>query len=341
LGTRAVSEPVVPGVPAVEGTPLDWPGVGAGAGPVPLGIRFCVVPVPGVPAFEGMVVDCPGVGAGAGPVPLGDAVPPGAALPVEPAAPDDAPPVLPPPLDPPVWANVRAVLAVRNATVNNVTLVCLGCIAPSCDRRPSMRVQRLSRRLGSAVEPVAASYVAAATILIHERAFAMGLFTKDIQTMDDLFLHGLKDIYYAENQIVKSLPKLIEKATNRDLSKGLRDHLEETKTQIGRLDQVFKKLGKPSEGVKCPGIDGLIEEADELASEVADKEVLDAAIVSAAQGVEHYEICRYGTLIAWADSLGHDDVVRFLTTNLNEEKAADKRLSSIALRKGVNRKAAS
>jgi ferritin-like metal-binding protein YciE len=169
----------------------------------------------------------------------------------------------------------------------------------------------------------------------------MGLFTKDIQTMEDLFLHGLQDIYYAENQIVKSLPKLIEKATNRDLTKGLRDHLEETKTQIGRLDQVFKKLGKTPQGVKCPGINGLIEEADELAGEVADKEVLDAAIVGAAQGVEHYEICRYGTLIAWADSLGHDDVVRFLTTNLNEEKAADKKLSSIALRKGVNRKAAS
>src|SRR3954447_9098280 len=98
-------------------------------------MRLSVVPVPGVPAFDGIVVDCPGVGAGAGPVPLGDAVPPGAALPVEPAAPDDAPPVLPP-LDPPVWANVKAVLAVRNATAKNATLVCLGCIAPSCDRRP-------------------------------------------------------------------------------------------------------------------------------------------------------------------------------------------------------------
>jgi ferritin-like metal-binding protein YciE len=87
----------------------------------------------------------------------------------------------------------------------------------------------------------------------------MGLFSKDIQTMDDLLLHGLQDIYYAENQIVKSLPKLIEKATSRDLSKGLRDHLEETKTQIGRLDQVFKKLGREPKGVKCPAIDGLID----------------------------------------------------------------------------------
>jgi ferritin-like metal-binding protein YciE len=169
----------------------------------------------------------------------------------------------------------------------------------------------------------------------------MGLFTKDIATMDDLLLHGLKDIYYAENQIIKSLPKLIEKATNRDLSKGLKDHLEETTNQIARLDQVFKKLGQEPKGVQCPAIDGLVSEADEVAAEVADKEVLDAAIVGSAQAVEHYEIARYGTLIAWAESLGHDDIIRLLTTNLNEEKAADKKLSTVALRKGVNRRAAS
>jgi ferritin-like metal-binding protein YciE len=169
----------------------------------------------------------------------------------------------------------------------------------------------------------------------------MGLFTKDINTMDDLLLHGLKDIYYAENQIVKSLPKLIEKATNRDLTKGLKDHLEETKNQISRLDQVFKKLGQEPQGVQCPAIDGLISEADELAGDVADKEVLDAAIIGAAQSVEHYEIARYGTMIAWAESLGQDDIIRLLTTNLNEEKAADRKLSTVALRKGVNRKAAS
>jgi ferritin-like metal-binding protein YciE len=169
----------------------------------------------------------------------------------------------------------------------------------------------------------------------------MGLFSKDIQTMDDLLLHGLKDIYYAENQIVKSLPRLIDKATNRDLTKGLRDHLEETKNQIARLDQVFSKLGQEPKGVKCPAIDGLISEADEVAGEVSDKDVLDAAIVGAAQSVEHYEIARYGTLIAWAEAVGHDDIVRLLNTNLNEEKAADKKLSTVAVRKGVNRKAAS
>jgi ferritin-like metal-binding protein YciE len=175
----------------------------------------------------------------------------------------------------------------------------------------------------------------------HRRTQLMGLFSKDIQTMGDLLLHGLKDIYYAENQIVKSLPKLIEKATNRDLSKGLKDHLEETKNQILRLNQVFQKLDEKPKGVKCPAIDGLISEADEVAGEIADKEVLDAAIVGAAQSVEHYEIARYGTLIVWAESLGREDVIRLLTTNLNEEKAADKKLSSVAVRKGVNRKAAS
>jgi ferritin-like metal-binding protein YciE len=169
----------------------------------------------------------------------------------------------------------------------------------------------------------------------------MGLFTKDIENMDDLLLHGVMDIYYAENQIIKSLPKLIDKATNRDLSKGLRDHLEETKGQVKRLEQVFKKLGREPKGVQCPAIDGLISEADEVAGEVADKDVLDAAIVGSAQAVEHYEIARYGTLIAWAETLGHDDIIRLLNTNLKEEKAADKKLSTVALRKGVNRKAAS
>jgi ferritin-like metal-binding protein YciE len=169
----------------------------------------------------------------------------------------------------------------------------------------------------------------------------MGLFSKDIKTMDDLFLHGLQDIYYAENRIAKSLPKMVDKGTNRDLTKALKDHLEETKNQITRLEQVFKKLGQSAKGADCPAIDGIIEEADDVAGEVADKNVLDAAIVGAAQAVEHYEMARYGTLIAWAEELGHDDVVRLLTTNLNEEKAADKKLSTIAERKGVNRRAAS
>src|SRR5205085_6054027 len=118
-------------------------------------------------------------------------------------------------------------------------------------------------------------------------------------TMDDLLVHGLQDMYYAEHQIVKSLPKMIEISTNRDLSKGLKDHLEETKKQIDRLDQVFRKLGQEPKGADCPAIDGLISEADKIAAGVADKDVLDAAVVGSAQAVEHYEMARYGTLIAW------------------------------------------
>ena len=167
----------------------------------------------------------------------------------------------------------------------------------------------------------------------------MGLFTNDIKTMDDLLLHGLQDIYYAEQQITKALPKMIDKTTNRDLSTGLKNHLEETKKQIQRLENVFAKLGKQPSGTQCPAIDGLIKEADETAGEIEDKSVLDAAIVANAQAVEHYEICRYGTLIAWAEALGHDEIVRFLTTNLNEEHAANTKLNTVALRKGVKTKA--
>jgi len=157
--------------------------------------------------------------------------------------------------------------------------------------------------------------------------------------MDDLLLHGLHDIYYAEKQITKALPKMIDQATNRDLAQGLKNHLEETNKQIERLDQAFKKLGKTPQSTDCPAIDGLIKEADTVTGEIDDKAVLDAAIVASAQAVEHYEIARYGTLIAWAEELGHDDVVRFLTTNLNEEKAANTKLNTVALRKGVNKKA--
>jgi ferritin-like metal-binding protein YciE len=167
----------------------------------------------------------------------------------------------------------------------------------------------------------------------------MGIFTKDIKSMDDMLLHGLQDIYYAEHQILKALPKMIDKATNRDLVTGLKNHLEETNKQVERLQSVFAKLGKQPSTTQCPAIDGIIKEADETAGEIEDKAVLDAAIVANAQAVEHYEICRYGTLIAWAEELGHDEIVRFLTTNLNEEKAANTKLNTVALRKGVNAKA--
>ena len=114
-------------------------------------------------------------------------------------------------------------------------------------------------------------------------------------------------------------------------------------TQKLRLDadKVFEKLGKKPSATPCAAMDGIIKEADEVAGEVEDKAVLDAALVASAQAVEHYEMCRYGTLIAWAEKLGHEDVVRFLTTNLNEETATNTKLNTLAMRKGVNAKAAS
>ena len=167
----------------------------------------------------------------------------------------------------------------------------------------------------------------------------MGFFTKDIKTMDDLLLHGLKDIYYAENQILKALPEMIKTATDPQLKQGFQSHLEETKNHVKRVEQVFEMHGVQAKGVDCPAIDGIIDEAEEIAGEVGDKDVLDAALIAAAQAVEHSEITRYGTLIAWAEQLGRNDCASVLHKNLDEEKATDKRLTSLAESK-VNRKAA-
>jgi ferritin-like metal-binding protein YciE len=157
--------------------------------------------------------------------------------------------------------------------------------------------------------------------------------------MDDLFVHTLKDIYYAENQIVKALPDMIEKATDSSLKQGFQMHLGETKNHIQRLEQVFKLHGVKIEGVDCPAIDGILEEAEEIAGEIDDKAVLDAALIAAAQAVEHYEMARYGTLVAWAKQLGRADCAALLEQNLKEEKAADMKLTGLAER-GINAKAA-
>lgn len=167
----------------------------------------------------------------------------------------------------------------------------------------------------------------------------MGFFTKDIKTLDDLFVHTLRDIYYAEQQIAKNLPDMIEKATDQSLKNAFEAHLSETQNQIGRLEKVFQMHGVEAQGVNCPAIDGILEEASDVAGDVADKEVLDAALIAAAQAVEHYEITRYGTLIAWAKKLGRDDCAAILQQNLDEEKATDKKLNDMALR-SVNQKAA-
>jgi ferritin-like metal-binding protein YciE len=167
----------------------------------------------------------------------------------------------------------------------------------------------------------------------------MGLFTRDIETLDDLFLHQLQDIYYAENEITKALPEMISKASDPQLKKGFQTHLAETENQIKRLEQVFQMLGKSPKQVSCPAIDGIIEEAEEVSGEIADKTVLDAALVASAQAVEHYEITKYGTLIAWAKQLGRNDAARLLHQSLSEEEATDKKLTAMAESK-VNQRAA-
>ena len=168
----------------------------------------------------------------------------------------------------------------------------------------------------------------------------MGLFTKDIKTMNDLFVHQLQDIYYAEKKITSALPKMIEKATDVQLKQGFTTHLAETKVHVERLEQVFKMHGAEVKAVTCPAIDGIIKEADETAGEVEDKKVLDAALINAAQAVEHYEIVRYGSLIAWAKQLGRNDCASVLQKTLDEEKATDQKLTSLAEGK-INLRAAS
>jgi ferritin-like metal-binding protein YciE len=138
---------------------------------------------------------------------------------------------------------------------------------------------------------------------------------------------------------VQALPDMIEKATDPGLKQGFETHLGETKNHVKRLEQVFKMHGVEAKGIDCPAIDGIIEEADDVTSEVEDRAVLDAALIAAAQAVEHYEMTRYGALIAWAKQLGRPDCASVLLQNLEEEKAADSKLTSIAER-NVNVKAA-
>jgi ferritin-like metal-binding protein YciE len=168
---------------------------------------------------------------------------------------------------------------------------------------------------------------------------AMGFFSKDIKTLDDLFVHTLRDIYYAEKQIEKSLPKMIDKATDPQLKAGLEKHLGQTKGHIERVEKVFELHGVKAKTVNCPAIDGILEEADEVSGDIDDKDVLDAALIASAQAVEHYEITRYGTLIAWAKQLGRTDSANVLANNIKEEQATDRKLTEIAEAK-VNLQAA-
>ena len=167
----------------------------------------------------------------------------------------------------------------------------------------------------------------------------MGLFTSPIKTLDDLFVHTLQDIYYAENQITKNLPTMIEKASNPELKSAFQTHLKETEGQIARLERVFNMHGVPVKGVTCAAMDGIMAETKEIISDCGDPHVLDAAMLSAAQAVEHYEMTRYGSLVAYAEQLGRHDCATVLKETLEEEKATDRKLTAIAERR-VNAEAA-
>jgi ferritin-like metal-binding protein YciE len=158
----------------------------------------------------------------------------------------------------------------------------------------------------------------------------MALFSKDIASLQELFLHTMRDMYYAEKQIEKALPKMISKVSDGALKDGFESHLEETHNHVKRLEDGFRALGEESKGVDCPAIDGIIKEAEDVAGDVEDQDVLDAALAAAAQAVEHYEISRYGTLIAWSKQLGHDECTRLFEATLEEEKAADAKLTKYA-----------
>jgi ferritin-like metal-binding protein YciE len=151
-----------------------------------------------------------------------------------------------------------------------------------------------------------------------------------MKTMEELFYAMLQDVYYAEKQLLKTLPKMAKKASNEQLAEAFTEHREQTLGQIERLDKAFEMIGKKPKGKKCDAILGIIAEGDEVIEEAEDAEVLDAGLLAAAQAAEHYEIARYGTLCAWAKQLGKPQIARLLHQTLEEEKQTDELLTKIA-----------
>lgn len=158
-----------------------------------------------------------------------------------------------------------------------------------------------------------------------------------MQSLADLFHDTLRDVYWAEKHLVKALPKLAKAASSVKLADALTSHRAETEEQVARLERVFEMIGETPRAKKCEAMVGLSAEADHVVEETEQEAVRDAGIVGAAQAVEHYEIARYGTLIAWARLLGHDDAAELLEETLAEEEAADEKLSMVS--EGVNQEA--
>lgn len=152
-----------------------------------------------------------------------------------------------------------------------------------------------------------------------------------IKSVQDLFINELRDIYYAEKQILKALPKMAKKATHQELRSAFEQHAEQTRDQIERIEQVFEMLDVGKRAKRCEAMEGILEEAREHMEEVQEKSVLDPAMIVCAQKVEHYEIAGYGSLVALANQLGHKDAAKLLEQTLNEEKQTDQKLSQIAL----------
>ncbi|OYR14798.1 hypothetical protein CEV31_3200 [Brucella thiophenivorans] len=157
--------------------------------------------------------------------------------------------------------------------------------------------------------------------------------------MDDLFYDTLKDIYYAEKKILKTLPKMARAASSPELKTAFEKHKDQTEEHVGRLQQVFEILGKRAQGKTCDAIEGIIAEGEEIIDEFKGTQALDAGLISSAQAVEHYEITRYGTLKRWATELGHKDIAKLLDATLQEEGQTDKDLTKLAETK-INLKAA-
>lgn len=157
--------------------------------------------------------------------------------------------------------------------------------------------------------------------------------------LEELFRHFLRDIYYAEKKVLKALPKMARKADSDELREAFESHLEETEQQVENLERIFEQLGLKARGVTCEAINGILEEAKEIIDEAENADTRDAGMIAAAQAVEHYEITRYGTMVAWAKTLGHESAVALLQANLDQEYAADRKLSNLA-EKTLNREAA-
>jgi ferritin-like metal-binding protein YciE len=168
----------------------------------------------------------------------------------------------------------------------------------------------------------------------------MALFSMKLETLQNLFVEQLRDLYDGEQQITKALPKMIEKANHNDLKDALQEHLDVTREQIRRLDQIFNMLGEKASGETCKGMKGVIAEGEGLMSDAKDSSVLDAGIIASAQRVEHYEIAGYGTVRTYATLLGRKDIAELLQQTLEEEKEADQALNDIAESVNIEAKAA-